>query len=278
MILDLLNLSQTGNDQFEHCQPFDYGHTLYGGQLVSQALRAAYHSVSEGFRVHSLHSYFMRPGFANAPLQFRVTRMRDGRAFCQRQVEILQNGKVIYHQISSFKQPIIGPEHQRPIPKPLPDPLQYPDEVELLKASGLEMRKGMENWFNLPLETRLPDPQPFDKPIPMSEKNPAWIRYVGESEGLTPVLQDCLFAFMSDYYLLDSSIRVHGLNWWVSQIDGTSLDHAIWFHRPIDCTDWLFFDQVSPTANAGTCFNRGEIFNQAGSLLASIAQEGLLRD
>jgi acyl-CoA thioesterase-2 len=70
---------------------------------------------------------------------------------------------------------------------------------------------------------------------------------------------------------------VHGLNWWVSQIDGTSLDHAIWFHRPIECTDWLFFDQVSPTANAGTCFNRGEVFNQAGSLVASIAQEGLLR-
>jgi len=278
MILDLLALETLGDDRFRNAVEFDYGQTTYGGQLVAQALLAAYGTVDTELACHSLHLYFIRPGWPNKATEFQVKRLRDGRSYSHREVDLLQDDKLIARMTCSFQRPESGPEHQQRPLKTLPDPEQYPVEADLLKTAGCELSEGAKRWFELPIEIRLSEPLDYANPQPMEPTYPMWFKYHLDVAEITRPLRDALLAFLTDYGLLDASLRAHGVNWWKDQtILSASLDHSIWFHQDFDLSDWLFFDHVAPIATGGRCFNRGEVFSRDGRLLASITQEGVLR-
>lgn len=278
MILELLDLQQQSDDCYFSDVEFDYGQSIYGGQLVAQALRAAYFSVDEPFICHSMHLYFLRPGWPKNRTLFRVRRLRDGRSFAHREVDIEQEGKLIARVMLSFQVAEQGLEHQQKAAKPLPDPLQYPLERDLVMGAGLALTDEVQRWFDLPIETRVVAPIDFANPKPMEPSNPMWFRYSLNVSGLSLPIRQCLLAYLTDYGLLDAGLRAQGVNWWKDQhVLSTSLDHSLWFHQPADVGDWLYFDHFSPIARGGRCFNRGEVFSPSGQLLASIAQEGLLR-
>lgn len=278
MILDLLKLDRQGEEHFSCDVEFDYGQSIYGGQLLAQALRAAYFTVGDDFTCHSLHLYFIRPGWPQYRTEFRVRHLRDGRSFMHREVDIEQQGKLIARVMLSFQRAQPGPEHQQLPIQPLPDPLQYPLERDLVLDAGLELTDEVKRWFDLPIETRVVSPIDFADPKPVEPSNPMWFRYTLDVSELTPAIAQCLLAYLTDYSLLDASLRAQGVNWWRDKhMLSTSLDHALWFHQPTNLGDWLYFDHVAPIAKAGRCFNRGEVFSPDGRLVASIVQEGLLR-
>ena len=275
-LIELLKLERIDDNIFRG-QSRDIGSAqVFGGQVVGQALSAAHHTVEER-RAHSLHAYFLRRGDMGAPIIYEVDRARDGRSFSMRRVVAIQHGRPIFNLAASFQKPETGPEHQVEMPEvPGPDGLQDLTDVapEILQKIPEKMRRYLTD--KRPFEFRPVAPMNFAAP----EKRPAvkhiWIRTVDQL-GDNYSLHQNLLAYVSDYELLGTSTLPHGLPFGRGTVQMASLDHALWFHRDVRVDEWLLYSLDGPNTSGARGFARGQFFAQDGTLVASTAQEGLVR-
>lgn len=249
---------------------------VFGGQVMAQALRAARNTVDPDRTVHSLHSYFILPGDLKQPIIFEVDRIRDGRSFTTRTVKAIQNGKAIFNLSASFQIAEMGLDHH--IEKvDLVDPSLLPSDIDVAERFRLS---------NPPLYARLTVPRPFEYRLINAEEyldrnniSPVRRLWLKAKTSVPPemALQREILAYASDYYLLTTSLLPHRAKVKESKVQFASIDHAMWFHREFDISDWLMYELESPSASGARGFNTGKIYNKRGVLVATVAQEGLMR-
>ncbi|RJF89278.1 acyl-CoA thioesterase II [Oleomonas cavernae] len=247
---------------------------VFGGQVIAQALVSATRSVEEGRVAHSLHAYFMRAGDPAHPILYQVTRDYDGRSFATRRVVALQRGKPILNLAASFHVPEDGIAHQTAMPE-VPPPEELLPEVDYWTKHGDGLRPGMKEIMTRrwPVEFRMVHPA---KPGPTLPRLHGWFRAAAPLAD-DPALHRAVLAFASDMILLHTSTLPHGGIWMTQPIQTASLDHALWLHEDFRADKWLLYATDSPWAGHARGFNRGQIFARDGRLVASVAQEGLMR-
>ncbi|MFY0311071.1 acyl-CoA thioesterase [Leisingera sp. D0M16] len=277
VLLDLLNLETLDTNLYRGSGSGGETPTrIYGGQVIAQALAAAYASVS-GRLCHSLHAYFIRPGDPSRPVIYEVDPARDGRSFTTRRVVAMQNGKQILNLAASFHAQEDGWQHQHPMPEVAgPEGLEPRHEILLRNAFRVDPEKRAEFTRPRPFEIREVEPRDPLAPEETSDLNHMWIR-MEAAKGAGPELQHILMAYASDFGLLGSSMRPHGLTFQKPGAMTASLDHAMWFHAPVHFENWHLYTMDAPFTGNGRGFNRGAIYTEDGQLVASVAQEGLLR-
>lgn len=271
-----LKLERLEVNLFRGTSPRGNGPRIFGGQVISQSLLAAYETVED--RVcHSMHCYFIRPGDPRIPIVFDVDRSRDGGTFTTRRVVAIQNGKQIFNLAASFQVAEEGFEHQTAMPD-VPDPDTLPDEFEqrakLMTNVPEEMRKMMMR--PRPIEMRGVDGDPYLGGVAKEPKSMVWFRArapIGEDAHM----HQAILAYASDMNLLSTAMRPHKVHWDTPGLQSASLDHAAWFHKPSNFNDWHLYVQDSPSAAGGRGFILGSIYDRQGVLVASVAQEGLMR-
>ncbi len=248
---------------------------IYGGQVIAQALSAAYQTV-EGRTCHSLQSYFIRPGDPKAPVLYEVERSRDGKSFTTRRVIAIQHGEQIFNLAASFQVHEEGFEHQSALPA-APDPETVPTDRERMAKYAAQMPEAYREHAarDRAIDMRHVNPVAPFKPEKAEPRQQTWFRATGPvGDGVA--INQCMLAYATDMSLLGTCARPHGVNW-ASGAMMASLDHILWFHRPSRAEDWHLYDQDSPSASGARGFNRGAIYLRDGTLVASVAQEGLLR-
>jgi acyl-CoA thioesterase-2 len=267
----ILNLEAIELDMFRGHTPPGRTQRIYGGQVIGQALTAAYQTI-EGRLCNSLHAYFIRPGDPKVPILYNVERARDGGSFSIRRVIAIQHGQQILNLAASFQVPEAGLEHQIAAPE-APPPESLPTEAELRVKAGL---RAADDAWTLPIELRPVNPRPYGEATPSAPINIAWFRAAASYRDEASAHQ-CVLAYASDMTLMEPSMRPHGLHWGLEGLQSASLDHALWFHRPSDFRDWHLYVQESPSTSGARGFNRASIFTRDGRLVASAAQEALIR-
>lgn len=275
-LTSILDLEDLGNNRFQGRSPRVGWQRVFGGQVIGQALYAACKTV-EGRQPHSLHAYFLLPGDPETPIIYEVDRLRDGRSFTTRRVLALQNGAAIFAMSASFQVEEEGYEHQMPMPD-VPMPEDLPDRDGMARDILPHMPAAVRAYYQRerPIEIR---PVEFDRYGDDSKREPrfnVWIRAVKPLPD-EPAIHQSVLAYASDLMLLDSSLIAHGTTVFDNRIQGASLDHALWFHRPFRADDWLLYAQDSPSTSGARGFSRGLIFDRQRRLVASVAQEGLIR-
>lgn len=274
-LIDVLDIKALSKTEFVgRTQWMPHGR-VFGGQVLAQALIAAMRTMVDGRAPHSLHSYFLRPGDINKEIAFSVEILRDGRSFSARRVHALQDGLPIFSMIASFQDPDAGLEHQSLMPQGVTPPEQLPSAADLLSA------------FDHPATNYWSKARPFDlrhasEPVYLQPAKQQlaeqliWFKALSELPD-DPQLQAAALAYASDYSILESILRRHGLSWAHPGLASASLDHAMWFHRPARVDQWLLYAQESPSAQNGRGLSLGKIFDRDGKLIASVAQEGMVR-
>lgn len=277
-LLNLLDLEPLDKDLFRGTGAGGETPTrIYGGQVIAQALAAAYRTVPEDRLCHSLHAYFIRPGNPAMPVIYDVDRARDGGSFTTRRVVAMQNGKQILNLSSSFHIRETGWEHQHDMPDvPPPDDLMSRRDYHLERIDRIPEIFHAEVLRPRPFEMREIEPRDPVDPAPTSDVNHVWLR-IPAAAGQSPQMQHILLAYASDFGLLGSALRPHGLNWYQRKTMTASLDHAMWFHGEIALENWHLYSMDAPFAGNARGFNRGSIFSRDGRLITSVAQEGLMR-
>jgi acyl-CoA thioesterase-2 len=278
-LLDILDLETLEPNLFRGQSPQTGWQRVYGGQVIGQALVAGSRTVEERLP-HSLHAYFLRPGDMGHPIVYEVDRVRDGKSFSARRVQAIQGGEALLSMICSFQAPEPGFEHQALMPEvPAPESLRPRQELvrEWLAAvpqvperirEAFERRTAVE--FR-PVEPRNPLLPSVDPP-----RQAYWVRANGRLPD-EPLLHACVLAYASDFSLLSTALRPHGVSWLTPGLAVASIDHALWFHRPFRVDDWLLYSMDSPTAQGGRGLSRGQFFDRSGRLVVSVAQENLMR-
>jgi acyl-CoA thioesterase-2 len=247
---------------------------IFGGQVIAQALIAAYKTV-EGRICHSLQSYFIRPGDPTLPVLYQVERSRDGKSFTTRRVIAIQKGEQIFNMACSFQVPESGLDHQSTMPA-APPPESVPDDNERWREMFKDDPEQLRRWVReRPIELRQVDAVNLMRPEPAPAEQLVWFRASGDL-GDDIALNQALLAYASDFSLLGTAMRPHGVSW-MSGVQTASLDHILWFHRPTNFSRWHLYVQDSPSASGARGFNRGAIYREDGVLVASAAQEGLIR-
>jgi len=253
--------------------------TVFGGQVLGQALSAAVQTVPSERHVHSLHAYFLRPGDVSKPIVYDVDLIRDGGSFTTRRVVAIQSGKAIFNLAASFQKQETGFEHQdvmpaAPAPETLPTEQQRIEKWSARLPAFIRDRAAAERPFELrPTDTMNDDPF---VPVSREPNRMVWLRTVGRLPD-DPALHRYLLAYASDYSFLTTSLLPHGVSWISPGMQIASLDHVMWFHQPFRVDDWLLHVIDSPVANGSRGLVRGRVFTQDGRLVASTAQEGLIR-
>jgi acyl-CoA thioesterase-2 len=278
-LLAVLDLEPLEVNLFRGRSPQVGWQRVFGGQVIGQALVAACRTVDVAGRPpHSMHAYFLLPGDTKAPIIYDVERVRDGRSFTTRRVKAIQHGQAIFIMSVSFHGDETGMSHQAPMPD-VPRPEDLPSEAEI-KASVLPMMPDPVRRYyerERPIELRPVEYARYlGKKFPDGQFN-VWIRATGTLPD-EPAMHQCVLAYASDMTLLDAALIPHGRTVFEKSIMGASLDHALWFHRPFRADDWLLYAQDSPSLAGARGFSRGLIFARDGTLVASVAQEGLLRE
>lgn len=276
-IIEILDLEEIEQNRYLATSPNEGWQRVYGGQVIGQALVAASRTVDAGREVHSLHGYFLRGGDTGIPILYKVDRIRDGRSFTTRRVMAIQKGQPIFTLSISFQVREAGLDHQFEMPES-PDPEALPDEDQLRLEQAADWPEEMlENYVTTSaIQIKHMNPADFVNPSPMPAQQNCWMR-TREALPKDPGLHQCVLAYLSDWSLLDTAIRPHAVSYLNTDMQVASLDHAMWFHRPFRADDWLLYQQDSPVAYGGRGYTRGLIFNQQGELVASTAQEGLIR-
>jgi acyl-CoA thioesterase-2 len=278
-LLKILDLEPLEENLFRGRSPQVTWQRVFGGQVVGQALVAACRTVDVGERPpHSMHAYFLLPGDPKVPIIYNVERIRDGRSFTTRRVTAIQHGHPIFTMAVSFHRDEPGLTHQAKMPN-VPGPDELPSEAEI-KASVMPlMPEPVRRYYERerPIELR-----PVEYARYLGKKFDegrfhVWIRATGPLPD-EPAIHQCVLAYASDMTLLDSALIPHGRTLFEKTIMGASLDHALWLHRPFRADDWLLYAQDSPNLAGSRGFSRGLIFTRDGTLVASVAQEGLLRE
>jgi acyl-CoA thioesterase-2 len=249
---------------------------VFGGQVLAQAVLAASQTVEERM-IHSLHAYFLRAGDHEAPIVYDVDRSRDGRSFTARRVVAIQHGRPIFTLSASFQLDQEGLEHQFEMPD-TPDPDDLPVMRDISAEDMARAPQKLQRWFYRfgPFEFRtVIDQDPFN-PVPRPPLKRFWFRLQGEM-GDDQGLHRALLAYASDFHLIGTATLPHGISFMQHDLAVASLDHAMWFHRPVRVNQWLLYDCDSPSASGGRGLARGLIFDRGGQLVASTAQEGMIR-
>ena len=247
---------------------------VFGGQVLGQTLVAAGRTVDADRPVHSMHGYFLRAGDSHEPITFTVERLRDGRSFSARRVHALQFGRPILSMIASFQEPADGLEHADEMPD-VPGPADLPTTSDLLG----HLDDPIARYWS---QERPVDLRHVQQPIYLSAdpdrvaRQAVWLRTVAPMPD-DPLLHRAVLGYASDYTLLESVLRRHGKSWVTSRLKIASLDHAMWWHRPARVDEWLLYVQESPAAQSGRGLSLGRIFREDGVLVASVAQEGMVR-
>jgi len=250
---------------------------LFGGQVMGQALSAAKETVEEERLVHSLHSYFLRPGDAKKPVVYEVEKIRDGKSFSTRRVQAIQNGKAIFYMTASFQYPEQGFEHQDTMPN-VPPPEQVASYSDFIKAHQQYFPDNTKGDFlaEKPIELRPIEAYNWYKPQPTDPICNMWIKANGELPDDLRIHMYML-AYTSDFHFLPTALFPHGVSHWQPNFQIATIDHAMWFHRPFRFDDWLLYSMQSPSATNGRGLVKGQIFNRQGELVASTMQEGVIR-
>ncbi len=267
-----LDLERLEDDLFRSATDhFEGGHDrVYGGQVAAQALVAAGRTVARG-AVHSLHSYFLRPGDLAAPIVFAVDRIRNGRSFTTRRVVAIQHGEAIFNLQCSFHVDEAGPDHAERPPS-VPPPEELDDAAALAPAAD---QRGLRPELMSVIDLRYVSEVPWRREAPGVAQR-LWVR-VDEPLADDQLLQAAAMAFLSDLSLIDATLQPLGLSFTMPGFAGASLDHCMWFHRPAHADEWLLYDQHSPSATHARGLALGSLFTRAGDLAVSVAQEGLIR-
>ncbi|MDP3739657.1 MAG: acyl-CoA thioesterase II [Hyphomonadaceae bacterium] len=275
-LVSLLDIERIEVNLFRGHSPDDGMKRVFGGQVIAQALVAAYRTV-ENRVCHSLHAYFIRPGDPNVPILYEVDRARDGKSFTTRRVVAIQHGEQILNLAASFQVPEQGFTHQSAAPD-VKKPAELKSEDELRALAKDHIPKEFQKQFARPrpIELKPVDPRAMISPAKTAPRKEMWLRARGKI-GNDVALQQCLLAYASDMGILDTATKPHGVNWFTGGVQMASLDHAMWFHEPFNIEEWLLYTMDSPSASGARGFNRGEVFTESGTLVASVAQEGLMR-
>jgi acyl-CoA thioesterase-2 len=272
-LVSLLDLEQLDTDLYRGRQPETVRQRVYGGQVAAQALIAASRSVDSDYNVHSLHSYFLLPGDYQVPIVYDVERIRDGRSFATRRVLARQHGRPIYYQSLNYQRREDGFEHQDVMPEVKP-PEDGLDMFELMRKGGSDDGLSKE-WEALAVRWLGSSRYGGIEPDPMHpSKTQLWIRIDGRLSD-DPLEHLATFTYASDVSLLGAALAAHDTD--PTKVQMASLDHTIWFHRPFRADEWWLYDQWSPSAGGGRGLSLGRVFTQDGTLVATVAQEGLIR-
>ena len=264
-LVELLDLEKTDVDLYRGRQPQTSAQRVFGGQVLGQALVAASDTIDPERIVHSLHGYFLRPGDTAVPIEYQVERIRDGKSFSSRRVVASQHGRTIFYMSTSYQRPEPGLDHSDPMPTDLVPPDEAPTLASVFEqASGRKAEDWNKEWAALDVRLAGLSGRQF------------WIRAAGKLPDES-ALHACVLAYASDLTLLGASLLPHGIIIGDRRIQPASLDHALWFHRPFRADEWLLYDQASPSASGARGFATGRLFSQDGRLVASVAQEGLIR-
>lgn len=264
-LLEVLDLEQLEVDLFRGRGPATTFQRVFGGQVAGQALVAAGRTVDADRAVHSLHSYFLRPGDPSVPIVYQVERLRDGGSFSARRAVAIQHGAAIFALTASFQLPRSGLGHEAP-PPDVPGPETRPQSTvphALLGAPGED------------LEFRHITPAPAEARVPTLDPSHVWFRSRQRLPD-DPLVHVCVATYASDLWMLDTALLAHGRSPRDADLRMASLDHAMWFHRPFRADEWVLYTSFSPSAEGGRAFVRGEMRDLGGSLLGSLAQEGLI--
>jgi acyl-CoA thioesterase-2 len=257
-----------------------WGPRVFGGQVIGQALVAAERTI-EGRVPHSLHAYFLLPGDSDAPIVYQVERVRDGRSFSARRVQAIQHGRPILSMIASFQTPEGGLEHAAPMPDVPPPGLLAPqtelNERWLAGAGPVPPRTAEALLAPSAIEFRPIEPRNPFQPSPGEPHQAVWFRAVDRVPD-DPRLHRCILAYATDYSLVGTALRPHGRSWYQPSMVVASIDHALWFHRAARVDEWLLYAMDSPSAQGARGLARGLIYDSGGRLVASVAQEGLMRE
>ncbi|HUR40162.1 MAG TPA: acyl-CoA thioesterase II [Verrucomicrobiae bacterium] len=278
-LLGLLDLEPLEVNMFRGQSRDLGGNSVYGGQVIGQALVAAARTV-EGAVPHSLHAYFLRPGDMAMPIVYEVDRVRDGRSFTARRVQAIQHGAPILSMIASFQKPEGGLEHQVPMPEvPQPEALEFSHVLRtgwLDQAGKVHERVHAAMTRELAIEFKPVKPW---NPLAPEKREPVqhiWLRAAGKLPD-DPLLHTCVLAYATDFNLLSTALLPHGKSWFAPGMIVASIDHALWFHREVRVDDWLLYAMDAPTSQGARGFSRGQIYDRAGRLVCSAAQENLMR-
>ncbi|HXR61970.1 MAG TPA: acyl-CoA thioesterase II [Rudaea sp.] len=276
-LIDLLRLERIEEDLFRG-QSRDIGtRNVFGGQVLGQALSAAQQTVDGGRIVHSLHAYFLRAGDIEAPIVYNVDRSRDGKSFSVRRVVAIQHGQPILNFAASFQVAEAGAEHQFDMPAvPMPEDLAPPTQIPAEELAKMPVK--LQRWlsrksaFEFRYVSRRNEIQPEKRP-PFQQ---IWFRLIDRAPD-DDGLQRSMLAYASDFHLIGTAMLPHGISYLQHNVQVASLDHALWFHRPLRVDDWLLYSCDSPSAQGARGLTRGMIYARDGRLVASTAQEGLIR-
>lgn len=276
-LVDLLALERLDRDLFRgDSQDLGWG-AIFGGQVLGQALSAAAQTAPTDRPVHSLHGYFIRAGDLRRPIVYSVDRLRDGRSFSTRRVDAVQEGEAIFSLEASFQVEEEGVEHQDLMPEvPPPEALRSERDLALPLADRLPAAFRAIATAERPIEIRPVEPRNPLAPTAAEPRRHLWVRAIDQLPD-DPALHRYMLAYASDFSFLGTALDPHGVSWLTPGMQVASLDHAMWFHRPFRFDDWLLYAVDSPSASGSRGLVRGQFFDRAGRLVASCAQEGLIR-
>ena len=278
-LLEILILKDVGDNNYIGTSKEIGSPNVFGGQVLAQSLNAAYRTVPKGRILHSLHSYFLESGDLSIPIRFNVQVIRDGGSFSTRRVTAYQEDKTIFLLACSFHKQEKGHEHQIPVKKDIKQPEELLSWNDMLDQFGNFLSKKMK-WF---LEIERPiDFKPVHVPNPLEKKDlppivDVWFKLKGDSSNLDLNTKQQILTYISDYNILTACLNPNAskANFWNTQM--ASLDHSMWFYRDFDFSDWMLFSIESPNTYGARGFASGNIYTRNGELIASVAQEGLMR-
>jgi acyl-CoA thioesterase-2 len=276
-LVELLQLERLEHNLFRGVSQDIGTPRVFGGQVLGQALMAAAGTVEHGRPCHSLHAYFLRPGDKKTPIVYDVDRIRDGGSFTTRRVVAIQHGRAIFNMQASFHMEEPGLIHRAAMPEVTgPDGLISDHELRLREIDRFPENARAAVLVEPAIEFRQVDPfDPIDPPVGPPH-NQAWLRAMDTLPD-DPALHQALLAYASDFTLLRSALMPHGVSFFKGNVQGASLDHAMWFHERCRVDQWLLYATESPAAGGARGFSRGSLYTQQGRLVASVAQEGLMR-
>lgn len=276
-LLSILNLEKLEHNLYRGRSPQAHWQRVFGGQTIAQALVAAQRTVTPDRHVHSLHGYFMRPGDINVPIVYEVDRIRDGSSFTTRRVVAVQHGHAIFSLEASFQLEEEGLEYQMPMPLDVPPPEKLKSQRELLQEAKHVPEQIRLFWAKeRPLELRPVYAEHYSSRDKLPPLQKVWLRLTGPVPN-DRALRAAVLAYVSDMTLLDTATFAHGRGIFDPDIQAASIDHAMWFHREHALDGWLLYTQDSPSTSGSRGFTRGALYAQDGTLIASVAQEGLIR-
>ncbi|WP_417664658.1 acyl-CoA thioesterase II [Pseudidiomarina donghaiensis] len=276
-LLDLLKLETIEQGIYRgQSQDLGFG-AVFGGQVIGQALSAAKETLPEDRKVHSLHTYFLRPGDAHKPIVYDVENIRDGKSFSTRRVQAIQHGKPIFYMTASFQIDEPGFEHQDTMPE-VPGPEGLVSDIDIYREHAELIPEAIRNKFicEKPIEMRFVTANNPFKPVVDEPRRYVWIRANGEMPD-DPRVHKYLLAYASDFNFLPTALQPHGHSFAQPNIQMATIDHSMWFHKDFRMDDWLLYAIDSPVATGARGLVRGQIFSRDGTLVASTMQEGVMR-